>query len=87
MNQEQAYNAFIDNINEHGGIHGRTIMPYYKEICPVPVSLSVAACTSFTEDDHVFAVIGSMYDPAGDARLCVTKQHHTVLISDGVARR
>ena len=33
---------------------------------------------------HVFAVIGSMYDPAGDARLCIAKQHKTVLISDGL---
>jgi ABC-type branched-subunit amino acid transport system substrate-binding protein len=86
VNQEQAYNAFIDNINEKGGINGRKIVPVYKTICPVPVNLTLAACTSFTEDDHVFAVIGSMYDPAGDARLCVAKQHKTVLISDGVTQ-
>jgi len=83
VNQQQAYNAFIDNINENGGINGRKIVPFYKTICPVPVSLSIAACVSFTEDDHVFAVIGSMYDPAGDAHLCITKQHKTVMISDG----
>lgn len=86
VNQEQAYNAFIDDINQHGGVNGRMIKPYFKEICPVPVSLSLAACISFTEDDHVFAVIGSMYDPAGDARLCITKDHNTVLISDGVTQ-
>ena len=59
--------AFFTMINEKGGINGRKIVPVYKTICPVPVNLTLAACTSFTEDDHVFAVIGSMYDPAGDA--------------------
>src|SRR6266540_3337135 len=27
-----------------------------------------------------------MYDPAGDARICIAKQHKTVLISDGVSQ-
>src|SRR5438309_9301636 len=53
VHQEQAYNAFIDNINEKGGINGRKIVPVYRTICPVPVDLTLAACTSFTEDDHV----------------------------------
>src|SRR5215470_10081523 len=30
VNQPQAYNAYIDNINEHGGINGRKIKPVYK---------------------------------------------------------
>jgi ABC-type branched-subunit amino acid transport system substrate-binding protein len=86
VNQEQAYNAFIDDINGHGGINGRKVVPVYKTVCPVPFDVAISACTSFTDDDRVFAVIGSMYDPAGDARLCITKQHHTVLISDGVSQ-
>ena len=45
VNQQQAYNAFIDNINEKGGVNGRKIVPVYKTICPVPVDLSLAACT------------------------------------------
>ena len=47
---------------------------------------ALAACTSFTEDDHVFAVIGSMYDPSGDAQLCITKQHKTLLITDSLTQ-
>ncbi|HTK17713.1 MAG TPA: ABC transporter substrate-binding protein [Acidimicrobiia bacterium] len=86
VNQEQAYNAFIDDINEHGGVNGRKIVPVFKTVCPVPVDLALAACTSLTEDSHVFAVIGSMYDPAGDARQCIAKQHKTVLITDGVSQ-
>ena len=86
INQPQAYNAFIDDINAHGGINGRKIVPVFKTVCPVPFDVAISACTSFTEDDRVFAVIGDMYDPAGDARLCITKQHHTVLISSGVSQ-
>ncbi len=86
VNQKQAYQAYIDDINEHGGINGRKIVPVFKTVCPVPFDLSIAACTSLTEDSHVFAVIGSLYDPAGDARQCFTKQHNTVLITDGVTQ-
>jgi len=86
VNQEQAYKAYIDDINEHGGINGRKIVPVFKTVSPVPFDLAISACTSLTEDSHVFAVIGSLYDPAGDARQCFTTQHHTVLITDGVTQ-
>src|SRR5437016_248390 len=39
VNQQQAYNAYIDDINEHGGINGRKIVPIYKSVCPVPPDL------------------------------------------------
>ena len=83
VNQQQAYQAFIDDINENGGINGRKIVPVFKYICPLQPAAAVAACTSLTDDTKVFAVIGSMYDPTGDAQLCVAKQHKTVLITDG----
>ena len=77
---------YINNINEHGGINGRKIVPVFKEICPVQPAAALAACTSFTDDDHVFAVIGSMYDPTGDAQLCIAKQHKTPLITDSLTQ-
>jgi len=86
VNQPQAYNAYIDNINEHGGINGRKIKPVYKYICPVQPTAALAACTSLTDDSKVFAVIGTMFDPTGDAQLCVAKQHKTVLITDDLTQ-
>ncbi len=86
VNQPQAYNAYISNINENGGIHGRKIVPVFKYICPLQPAAAVQTCTSFTDDNHVFAVIGTMYDPTGDAQLCVSKQHKTVLITDGLTQ-
>src|SRR6201986_2885398 len=84
VNQPQAYNAYIDDMNEHGGINGRKVVPTYKYICPLQPAAAVSACTSLTDDSKVFAVIGSMYDPNGDAQLCVPQQHNTVLITDGL---
>ncbi len=86
VNQPQAYDAYINNINEHGGINGRKIVPVYKFICPLQPAGAVQACTSLTDDSKVFAVIGSMYDPTGDAQLCVAKQHKTALITDGLTQ-
>ena len=86
VNQPQAYNAYIDDINAKGGINGRKIVPVYKFICPLQPAAAVAACTSLTDDSKVFAVIGSMYDPTGDAQLCVAKQHKTALITDGLSQ-
>jgi hypothetical protein len=82
VNQPQAYNAFIDNINAHGGINGRKVVPVFKFICPLQPAAAVAACTSLTDDSQVFAVVGTLYDPTGDAQLCIAKQHKTVLITD-----
>ncbi len=86
VNQPQAYNAFIDDINEKGGINGRKIKPVYKSICPLQPAAAVSACTTLTDDTKAFAVIGSMYDPTGDAQLCLTEQHKTVLITDGLSQ-
>jgi hypothetical protein len=86
VNQETMWNYYFKNINEHGGINGRQIVPDYKEICPVQSAAALSACTSFTQDDHVFAVIGSMYDTSGDAQLCISKQNKTPLITDSLTQ-
>ena len=86
VNQPQAYKAFINDINQNGGINGRKIKPVFKFICPLQPAGAVSACTALTDDSQVFAVIGSMYDPTGDAQLCIAKQHKTVLITDGLTQ-
>ena len=86
VNQPQAYNAYIDNINANGGINGRKVVPVFKFICPLQAAGAVSACTSLTDDSKVFAVVGSMYDPTGDAQLCVSKQHKTILITDSLTQ-
>ncbi len=88
VDQEDTYRAFIDDINDNGGINGRMIEPVFKTHCPIPgrEPSSLSVCTSATEDDQVFAVLGTFVDFAGDAQLCVTREHGTVLITHGLSQ-
>jgi ABC-type branched-subunit amino acid transport system substrate-binding protein len=84
--EQAAYQAFIDDINEHGGISGRKIVPVYKKICPLAQTDGLAACTSFSDDSNVFAVIGEFGQITGDVPLCVTKQHSRPLVTYGLTQ-
>ena len=81
VNQNEIYNDFIKYVNDHGGVAGRTIVPDYQYFCPIQNAQALALCTKFTEDDHVFAVIGNFVDFSGDAQTCLAKDHNTVLIT------
>jgi ABC-type branched-subunit amino acid transport system substrate-binding protein len=79
--QTDIYNAFIKDINEHGGVAGRTLVPVFKKYIPVGSTATLTACTAFADDDNVFAVTGTFYDPSGESQLCVTKQKKRVLLT------
>lgn len=83
LDQEETYQAFIDDVNENGGINGRTLETVFKTHCPIPGQepSSLTNCTSATEDDNVFAIVGLFVDFSGDAHLCVTREHQRVLIT------
>jgi len=80
-NQESYYQAFVDDINKHGGIAGRQVQLVMHSFCPIEGGQGAAACTKFTEDDKVFALIGLIFDPSGAAQACVAKQHKTPFIT------
>ena len=81
VNQDQVYQAFIDDINAKGGINGRKIVPVYDNYCPIGTAGPLAVCTKLTEDDKVFAITGNFFDSSGDGQTCVTKQHERILLS------
>ena len=81
VNQDQVYQAYIDDINAKGGIAGRKIVPVYDSYCPLGSAGPLAVCTKFADDDKVFAVIGTFVDFSGDAQTCVAKQHQRVLMT------
>lgn len=81
INQDKTYQAFIDDINAKGGIAGRKIVPVYKNYCPLGSAAPLQVCTSLTQDQKVFAVIGSFIDFSGDAQTCVANQNHTALMT------
>jgi branched-chain amino acid transport system substrate-binding protein len=74
--------VFVDDINKNGGINGRKIVPVYKKYPPIPGSKPdpLSLCTSFAEDEKVFAVVGVFIDFTGQAQQCVTKDHKLVHI-------
>jgi hypothetical protein len=55
-----AFNALIDNVNDHGGIDGRKIVPYIVAVTPVGTAPAATACTQLTEDDAVFVVLAPL---------------------------
>ena len=85
--QQKDFQVFVDDINNKGGINGRTIDPVYKTYCPLNNTGELQVCTQLTEDTHVFAVVGTFYDPSGDAQLCFAQQHHTVVIADSLTQQ
>jgi Periplasmic binding protein len=55
-----AFNAIIDNINAHGGINGRKIVPYLVAVDPTGTAPAATACTQLTEDDNIFVAIAPL---------------------------
>ena len=55
-----AFNAVIANINAHGGVNGRKIVPYLVPVNPTGTAPAATACTQLTEDDNVFVAIAPL---------------------------
>ncbi|HEV3225432.1 MAG TPA: ABC transporter substrate-binding protein, partial [Acidimicrobiales bacterium] len=81
---QKILNSLVDNINKNGGIDGRQVKTVFKSLCPLNPQDTAAACTSFTDDEQVFAVIGIYDTPPSDGsqQLCVAKDKSTVLIDE-----
>ena len=81
--QEQYDGAFIDNINNHGGILGRKIVPVYITYDPTNESSDDAACLAATQDHAVFAALDTAGALTFPAIVCLTQQNHTPLLTVG----
>jgi len=81
---EKIINSLVAAKNKAGGIIGRQIKLVFKSLCPLQPDTVSAACTSFTDDEQVFAVIGAYDTPPSDGsnQLCLTKDKDTVLIDE-----
>jgi hypothetical protein len=74
-NFQDAYSSLIANMNAHGGIDGRKIMPYFTLANPAVTSSGTTACTQLTEDDHVFVSMAPVYPD------CYQVTHDTPVIT------
>lgn len=79
---EKQVQAYVDHVNDGGGIAGRQIEASYHTFDPADFSgkTSQAACIEATEEGKVFAVVGMpSWQPLGT--LCVGAEHRTPIIS------
>jgi ABC-type branched-subunit amino acid transport system substrate-binding protein len=69
------FDAMVKYINAHGGLGGRQIEPVlFKYVSGGdPQAQDAAACTQFTEDHHVYLVIGGINSGAGQLGPCLSK--------------
>ena len=81
--QQKIFQAFVDDINAHGGVAGgKKLEAEYVTYKPFGAQPALTACTTMTEDQKVFAMVGLLlYDPTGAAQTCMAKQHQTVTIT------
>lgn len=78
--QEAQYQAFIDDVNERGGIAGRTIVPHYESYSVLAATAAEEKCTAVTKDIETFVVLGGFVGPAEEANRCITELNNTILI-------
>jgi hypothetical protein len=56
-----AYSAIAAYMNAHGGFDGRKLVMDYSEMDPAVTSSVTSACTTLTEDDHIFVSFAPVY--------------------------
>ena len=78
-----AYQAIVDDINAHGGIHGRKLDATIVKINPTSQSAASAACTQLTQDDKVFVAVGFFL---ADNVLCYVDTNQTATIGGAMRR-
>ena len=55
-----AYDALFANLNAHGGINGRKVVPVLVAVNPTGTAAAAAACTKLTEDTPVFVALSPL---------------------------
>lgn len=77
--------AVITDINRHGGLAGRQIVPVWFDVNTVsynlnPQGTAQSECATFTQDHHVFAAVNTISYP-NNGIACLAKAHTIALTS------
>ena len=69
------FDAMVKYLNAHGGLGGRLIKPVEFKYTSNgdPHAQDAAACADFTQDNHVYLVVGGISSGAGDLPGCLIK--------------
>jgi len=80
--QQRAYiNAYVDNVNAHGGLDGRKLITKERTVDILDQQTMRDACTAFGETDKVFAVLQN-FGVYGDPILKCTHDEHLPFVSN-----
>jgi hypothetical protein len=85
LNERDVDQAVIDGINAHGGIAGRRLVPVYAKTDTGSADWETdfaAACATFTQDHHVEAVLGYVFNYFSSFESCLAK-HGVVHLNTG----
>ncbi|WP_420619038.1 ABC transporter substrate-binding protein [Candidatus Poriferisocius sp.] len=69
---EDYYAALADDLNQRGGIHGRTAVVHVSLFFPIGPAPNEETCLELMEDKKVFVVIGQFLE---DYALCITETY------------
>jgi hypothetical protein len=76
--EKQFDDGVINALNKQGGIHGHRIVPVYAKTNTASSNWETdygAACATFTQDNHVDAVLGSSFAYFASFERCLAKAH------------
>lgn len=74
------WQTLIDEINAQGGVLGRNLEMVFDQYNPVDSSSVDEMCGRLTEDNEVFAVVGSLAGPALEGVLCIIETQETIMV-------
>lgn len=78
--ESTAINAYLKDINDHGGINGRILEGDIVSFNPLDDADMTSKCKDWTSSDGDFAVVDA-YGWHDDHQLCITESGHMPLIS------
>lgn len=74
--ERQVDDALVNALNSTGGVNGHKLVPVYASTDPNSSNWSAdfaAACATFTQDNHVAAVVGYQFNYDQSFETCLTK--------------
>ena len=74
------YQTLIDDLNERGGILGRSVEMKLVKYSPLETVDAERACLTLTEDFEIFAVLGAFFGPVRGTNTCVNGVNETILL-------
>lgn len=78
--QQKAWDAYVAELNQHGGVLGRRIVPVYEKYDVLNQDSMRAACLEMTQSHKVFAVF-DQGGIAGPSVLCFTEENKTLFFN------